>query len=66
MLTSEIIEDLSKLDTKEEIINKLREIFIPPPYSEKDYEDAKKQGLDLDDWRDYQEYYGLGEEEEYY
>ena len=35
------------------------------PYSDKDYEDAKKQGLDLDDWNDYVRFYGLGEREEY-
>jgi hypothetical protein len=29
------------------------------PYSEEDYEDAKKQGLDLDDWNDYVKYYDL-------
>lgn len=26
------------------------------PYSDEDYEDAKKQGLDLDDWNDYKKY----------
>jgi len=35
------------------------------PYSDEDYELAKYQGLDLDDWNDYVEYYGLGEREEY-
>ena len=32
-----------------------------PPYSEKDYEEAKQQGYDLDDWNDYVDFYGLGE-----
>jgi hypothetical protein len=50
------------------------DIFIEPreqdkmddkPYSDKDYIDAKTKGLDLDDWNDYVEYYGLGEREEY-
>lgn len=36
-----------------------------PPYSEKDYQVAKAQGLDLDDWNDYVKFYHLGEEEEY-
>lgn len=36
-----------------------------PPYSQEDYEKAKQQGLDLDDWNDYVKYYGLGEREEY-
>lgn len=31
------------------------------PYSDEDYKDAKRQGLDLDDWNDYVEYFGLGE-----
>ncbi len=33
------------------------------PYSEKDYEKAKAQGLDLDDWDDYARFYGLGTKE---
>lgn len=36
-----------------------------PPYSPKDYEEAKRQGLDLDDWNDYVIFYGIGEEETY-
>jgi hypothetical protein len=36
-----------------------------PPYSSSDYDDAKKNGLDLDNWNDYVKYYGLGEKEEY-
>ena len=36
-----------------------------PPYSEKDYQEAKAQGLDLDDWNDYVKFYHLGEEEEF-
>jgi len=36
-----------------------------PPYSAKDYDDAKKQGLDLDNWNDYVKYYGVGEEPNY-
>lgn len=35
------------------------------PYSEEDYEDAKSKGFDLDNWRDYERYYELGEEEYY-
>lgn len=35
---------------------------MEPPYSE---EDAKEQGLDLDDWEDYVKYFGIGEEEVY-
>lgn len=31
------------------------------PYSQDDYENAKKQGLDLDNWDDYVAYFGLGE-----
>lgn len=34
------------------------------PYSPKDYEDAKRQGLDLDSWEDYETFYGLGEDPE--
>jgi len=37
-----------------------------PPYSQEDYEDAKSKGLDLDNWRDYKEYYQLGKEPEEY
>lgn len=33
------------------------------PYSEEDYEDAKKQGLDLDSWNDHVKYYDLRSEE---
>lgn len=36
-----------------------------PPYSIFDYEAAQEQGLDLDDWNDYQKFYRLGEQEEY-
>ena len=35
------------------------------PYSDEDYEDAKSKGYDLDNWNDYVEYYGAGEEESY-
>lgn len=35
------------------------------PYSQEDYNKAKLQGLDLDDWGDYVEFYELGEREEY-
>jgi uncharacterized protein YabN with tetrapyrrole methylase and pyrophosphatase domain len=34
-----------------------------PPYSNEDFEDAKSKGLNLDDWKDYVEYYGVGERE---
>lgn len=37
-----------------------------PPYSKEDYEKAKQQGLDLDDWNDYVKFYGLGEEDDNY
>lgn len=36
-----------------------------PPYSLTDYEAAQEQGLDLDDWNDYQKFYRLGEQEEH-
>ena len=35
------------------------------PYSYEDWEKAKEQGLDLDDWNDYVKFYGLGEDEQY-
>jgi hypothetical protein len=35
------------------------------PYSEDDYEKAKIMGLDLDDWNDYVDFYGIGEEVNY-
>jgi hypothetical protein len=35
-----------------------------PPYSQEEYKEAKKQGLDLDNWNDYVKYFGIGEEEE--
>lgn len=35
------------------------------PYSVEDYETAKKQGLDLDDWDDYVKFYGVGEQPDY-
>lgn len=31
------------------------------PYSDKDYEEAKKLGYDLDDWSNYVDFYELGE-----
>ncbi|GEM00883.1 hypothetical protein SAMN05421839_1029 [Halolactibacillus halophilus] len=34
---------------------------LPKPYSDEDYNDAKKIGLDLDDWNDYKRYYKLEE-----
>lgn len=33
------------------------------PYSEEDYNNAKKKGLDLDSWNDYVIFYGLGEQD---
>jgi hypothetical protein len=36
-----------------------------PPYSDEEYEDAKLQELNLDDWDDYAKYFGIGEEIEY-
>ena len=35
------------------------------PYSDEEYEQAKQQGLDLDDWNDYCKFFGIGEEPEY-
>lgn len=35
------------------------------PYSDEEYEEAKQQGLDLDDWNDYVKFFGLGEYPEY-
>lgn len=35
-------------------------------YSQEDYEDAKRLGMDLDNWHDHERYYGIGEEEESY
>lgn len=32
------------------------------PYNDDEYEKAKQQGLDLDDWNDYIKFFGLGEE----
>lgn len=34
------------------------------PYSHEDYELAKKQDLDLDNWNDYVQFYQLGEQNE--
>jgi hypothetical protein len=36
-----------------------------PPYSQEEYENAKQQGLDIDDWDDYVKYFGIGENPEY-
>jgi hypothetical protein len=36
-----------------------------PPYSEEEYKKAKERGLDLDDWKDYVEFFEIGEREEY-
>jgi hypothetical protein len=33
------------------------------PYSDADYEKAKQQGLDLDDWNDYVKHFGIGDDE---
>lgn len=49
--------------TEEEAKEYIRNI---PPYSKKEYEDAKSRRYDLDDWNDYVEYYGLGEDEPEY
>jgi hypothetical protein len=32
------------------------------PYSDKEYEEAKKQGLNLDNWNDFCKYFGLKKE----
>lgn len=37
-----------------------------PPYSEEDYQKAKEEGLDLDDWNDYVKFYNVGEEDDNY
>ena len=39
----------------------MRKINKDKPYSEEDYNDAKKIGLDLDDWDDYKRYSKLEE-----
>lgn len=39
--------------------------MMDKPYSDEEYQEAKKMGLDLDDWHDYQEFFGLGEKEVY-
>lgn len=44
---------------------KLGVIIMCKPYSDEDYEKARAEGLDLDDWNDYVKFYGLGECEEY-
>lgn len=31
------------------------------PYSDEDFENAKQQGLDLDDWNDYKKYFCMEE-----
>lgn len=36
------------------------DIYDQAPYSREDYADAKAQGLDLDDWNDYQRYCRMG------
>lgn len=41
------------------------ECFTKIPYSQEDYEKAKEQELDLDDWDDYSKFYGLGKEVDY-
>ena len=41
------------------------EAQLDRPYSDKDYAEAKAKGLDLDNWDDYVEFYGLGEEINY-
>lgn len=33
------------------------------PYSEEEYQDAKSMGLDLDNWKDYEKYFDLGEKD---
>ena len=48
-----------------EIINwQAGDIYDQAPYSREDYTDAKAQGLDLDDWNDYQRYCKIGPWEE--
>ena len=39
---------------------KAGDIYDQAPYSREDYADAKAQGLDLDDWNDYQRYCRMG------
>lgn len=38
------------------------ELFAP--YSNEDWVNAKEQGLDLDNWNDYERYFKLGEEDD--
>jgi hypothetical protein len=35
------------------------------PYSDEECEEAKLQGLDLDDWDDYVKFFDIGEEPNY-
>jgi hypothetical protein len=38
--------------------------MVQKPYSAEDYEKAKLEGLDLDNWKDYETYFQLGENDE--
>jgi hypothetical protein len=49
----------------EEIKYDIGELKMIKPYSDEDYEKAKQQGLDLDDWNDYIKYFGIGNEPNY-
>lgn len=51
-------------DCHGDVLAELADTQEPPPYSGEDYMRAKGMNLDLDDWNDYQTFYGLGEREE--
>lgn len=48
------------------IAERLDQIDKDVPYSLEDYKKARRKGLDLDNWQDYEEFFGLGEEPEEY
>lgn len=60
MCKENIVPFKSKYPEAGEIV----EVNDDPPYSPEDYADAKAQGLDLDDWNDYQRYCNMGPWEE--
>ena len=54
-------ENCKRCGSRELVTDKLCQGCLDDaPYSLEDYEIAKKQGLDLDDWRDYEKFYELG------
>ena len=72
MKTKEFMAKVRSLEFEIEIINwqavhtdepdnpQAGDIYDQAPYSREDYADAKAQGLDLDDWNDYQQYCRMG------